>query len=366
VVDFGVAKLSAITNLTTLTETGTTMGTPVYMSLEQLSGLKDLDGRADVYSFGAIFYEAVAGQTPYTADSVPELAFKIAAADPEPVLTKRPELPAQLARVIDWAVAREREQRMPDIRTLMRELEVFADDRAFVRDPSDTDTDTSAVPRVGRTSIVPSLNAPLVDAKLQLELQALDAALAPAPRSGLVQVERKPLAEDSLVAKDLPSYYRAPRHSKWRTFALPALGLLVGSAALFAMQETPEVAETTTRAAATAAAGASALQPTAAGAIVSAANDSGVAGLPLAEAAEPVRPAADGATANAAETQRDPSASSIAALPHETMRPQAPPTGSLPAIAAPKPNAPPSAKSQQAQPDVRSQIRSRAAKLLGF
>lgn len=129
VVDFGIAKLAAHGGLT-LTDSGVTMGTPLYMSLEQLRGDRSVDERADVYAFGAMLYEAVCGRPPYCANNLPDLAFKIATTDPPQVKAVRPDVPTPLAQLIDRAIARDRDQRLPDIRSLIRQL------RAFSREPN--------------------------------------------------------------------------------------------------------------------------------------------------------------------------------------------------------------------------------------
>ena len=127
VVDFGIAKLAEIRG-STLTETGAAIGTPVYMSLEQLRGDRDIDGRTDVYAFGVMLYEAVVGRMPYDAATLPELAIKVATTDASGVRSVRPDVPAALADVIDRAIARDRTQRWPDIHTLMHQLTPFANE----------------------------------------------------------------------------------------------------------------------------------------------------------------------------------------------------------------------------------------------
>jgi serine/threonine-protein kinase len=125
VVDFGVAKFTAGQGVT-LTDTGKPLGTPLYMSLEQLRGDKDLDVRTDVYAFGVMLYEAISGQHPYVADSLPELAIKVATTNPAPIRSVRSDVPAPLARLIDSAVARDRSQRPANIHAMAAKLEAFA------------------------------------------------------------------------------------------------------------------------------------------------------------------------------------------------------------------------------------------------
>jgi len=130
VVDFGIAKVAGTLGLT-LTETGMSLGTPLYMSLEQLRGDKDVDARTDVYAFGVILYEAITGHMPYSATTLSELAIKVATTDAVPVKELRPDVPTQLARVVDWAIARKREQRLPNVRALIQELDAFAQNYSF-------------------------------------------------------------------------------------------------------------------------------------------------------------------------------------------------------------------------------------------
>jgi eukaryotic-like serine/threonine-protein kinase len=130
VVDFGIAKVAGTQGLT-LTGTGMSLGTPLYMSLEQLRGDKDVDARTDVYAFGVILYQAITGHMPYSATTLSELAIKVATTDAVAVKALRPDVPTPLARVVDWAIAREREQRLPNVRALIQELDAFAQDDSF-------------------------------------------------------------------------------------------------------------------------------------------------------------------------------------------------------------------------------------------
>jgi serine/threonine protein kinase len=118
VLDFGISKLDDGTG-TSLTRSGVAMGTPCYMSLEQLSGARDLDQRVDVYAMGVIMYEAIAGVPPHMADSVAALAIRVLTTAPTHLAELRPDLPPGLADVVMKAIARDREHRYPNMNALM-------------------------------------------------------------------------------------------------------------------------------------------------------------------------------------------------------------------------------------------------------
>ncbi len=76
VADFGIARAVSAAGGTRLTETGLAIGTPAYMSPEQASGSKDLDGRSDLYSLGCVLYEMLSGETPYTGPTAQAILAK--------------------------------------------------------------------------------------------------------------------------------------------------------------------------------------------------------------------------------------------------------------------------------------------------
>ena len=114
VADFGIARLTDDTGLGgTATKTGTTVGTPQYMSPEQVASSR-VDGRSDLYSAGIMFYELVAGQPPFTAteaDGPFTLMAKHVQAPPRPPSVFRPGLNPELEHVILKALAKRPEDR---------------------------------------------------------------------------------------------------------------------------------------------------------------------------------------------------------------------------------------------------------------
>jgi serine/threonine-protein kinase len=138
VLDFGISKVSAAEGQLNprLTRTGAVMGTPYYMSPEQIRGA-EIDQRTDVYAFGVILYEALTGRVPFNAETYSALVLEIATASPRRPRELRPQLPRGLEEVVLRAMARDAEQRYPTVDAMARALETFADDVAFRIDRAD-------------------------------------------------------------------------------------------------------------------------------------------------------------------------------------------------------------------------------------
>jgi serine/threonine protein kinase len=135
VLDFGISKVSNEGQINPrLTRTGAVVGTPYYMSPEQIRGSDNLDRRADVYSFGVILYEALTGQVPFIADTYGALVLEIATGIPKTPSELVPGLPEELSYVVLRAMARNAPDRFQDIEALINALEPFLSDTVPVRD----------------------------------------------------------------------------------------------------------------------------------------------------------------------------------------------------------------------------------------
>jgi eukaryotic-like serine/threonine-protein kinase len=134
VADFGIAKAigAARTNdgsahSATLTSVGTTVGTPAYMAPEQAAGDPDTDSRADLYSFGCMGYEMLAGHGPFLRDSVHKLVAAHISETPRPIAELRPDCPRPLASLIMRCLAKDpadRPQSAGDLITALDEVHV--------------------------------------------------------------------------------------------------------------------------------------------------------------------------------------------------------------------------------------------------
>ena len=106
VTDFGIARITDSSK----TKTGLVLGTPSFMSPEQLAG-KKVDGRSDLYSLGVMLYQMLAGVLPFRGDSMSELMFKIANEEAADIRIIRPELSENLANVVALSLSKRPETR---------------------------------------------------------------------------------------------------------------------------------------------------------------------------------------------------------------------------------------------------------------
>jgi len=106
VTDFGIARITDNSK----TATGTVLGTPSYMSPEQLAG-KKVDGRSDIFSLGVCLYELLTGEKPFTGDSVATLVTSIVNSPHRPLRQLDPGIPDVVARIVDRALQKDPEQR---------------------------------------------------------------------------------------------------------------------------------------------------------------------------------------------------------------------------------------------------------------
>ncbi len=121
VADFGLARLTREGSANDLTQIGITLGTPLYMSPEQVEG-KPLDPRSDVYSFGVTCYQMLAGTPPFTGETALGVAVQHLKSRPQPLESLRPDLPPALCRIVHRMLAKNPAERFDSARELLREL----------------------------------------------------------------------------------------------------------------------------------------------------------------------------------------------------------------------------------------------------
>jgi len=134
VLDFGISKETNDANEgdgMSLTRTESVLGSPLYMSIEQMRSSRDVDARADIYALGAILYQLLTGRVPFEAQTFPELILKVATEEPPPPTTFRPDLPQPLEQAILRCLDRDRTKRFPDVGELAAAIAPFATDEGI-------------------------------------------------------------------------------------------------------------------------------------------------------------------------------------------------------------------------------------------
>jgi eukaryotic-like serine/threonine-protein kinase len=132
VLDFGISKIAGLAGSSghQATLPQGMMGSPLYMSPEQLRSARDVDVRADIWALGVILFELLTRETPFVADTLPQLCTAILEAPPIPLARYRPALPAALAELVAGCLRKERESRIASVAEFARQLAQFAPDHA--------------------------------------------------------------------------------------------------------------------------------------------------------------------------------------------------------------------------------------------
>jgi eukaryotic-like serine/threonine-protein kinase len=208
IADFGIARMRSAE---TQTQTGVILGSPKYLSPEQVVG-KRADHRSDVFSLGVILYQCLTGNTPFNGDGVSALMYQITNHNPAPPSTLNPQVPVMLDYIVAKALAKsvdERYQSCSDLAGDLREC------RKTLEPPME-----SSNPRLSASGSNPSLSMPLAatqtvaldrpqpgkakDTVASLEAETLTAAPAePVPTRGLSRAFDSTEATQRLLAQTL-------------------------------------------------------------------------------------------------------------------------------------------------------------------
>jgi serine/threonine-protein kinase len=154
--DFGIAKTD---DSLVKTQTGFVLGSPAYISPEQLRGER-LDGRTDVYALGVSLFQMVAGTVPFKSDRMSDLANRLVADAPR-LATRKPGVSPEMDRIVARALARVRDERYAGAREMRKDLEAFLDAQRPAPDTAPVPApDLASMEETAAVPAVPALSAP--------------------------------------------------------------------------------------------------------------------------------------------------------------------------------------------------------------
>jgi tetratricopeptide (TPR) repeat protein len=136
VADFGIARAVSAAGASSLTQAGSAIGTPAYMSPEQVAGERDLDGRSDLYALACVTYEMLAGQPPFTGATVESLIHQHLVALPRPVSQVRSAVPESASDAVHRALAKSPADRFASVSEFSAALSTASPSRAQSTDAS--------------------------------------------------------------------------------------------------------------------------------------------------------------------------------------------------------------------------------------
>ncbi len=135
VLDFGISKVTSVDPSSpagSVTQTGALMGSPLYMSPEQMQSPRSVDAQTDIWAVGVILYQLLTGRVPFEGQTIAEVAVKAATQAPPPMRDFQPDVPAALEAVICKCLEKQRHQRYANVSELALALAPFAPRRSRV------------------------------------------------------------------------------------------------------------------------------------------------------------------------------------------------------------------------------------------
>lgn len=200
VLDFGTSKMApkeTVAGGMEMTQTGMAIGSPSYMSPEQMLSSRNLDARSDIWALGVIIYNLLTGTFPFKADTLLQMCAAVIQMPPRPPTDHRPDLPKGLEQVILRCLGKKPEDRFSDVAGLARALLPFA--------PAQSRLSVERIERVLgvatdlATFLAPSIRTP--PAPAQPEVERIEVPPMPTPSEIAARSSRQP--EAAILTKSL-------------------------------------------------------------------------------------------------------------------------------------------------------------------
>jgi serine/threonine-protein kinase len=126
VLDFGISKATqGVDGAMAMTKTGALLGSPLYMSPEQMRSLKTVDARTDVWALGVILFELLTGTTPFNADNFGDLLVLVMTSEPSQLHSHKPDMPAEVAALIQRCLTKDPALRVQSVAEIAGVLAPF-------------------------------------------------------------------------------------------------------------------------------------------------------------------------------------------------------------------------------------------------
>lgn len=190
-IDFGISKRLVDVRAQNLTAFGESLGSPHYMSPEQMSAPERVDERSDVWSLGVVLFELLAGETPFQAETTPVVFARVIGGEPSPLTNFRRDLPKAFLRLLERCLAKDPNRRFGSVTELAHALAPFASKEQAVTD----------APQRRAAGVAKRAGAIAACAAIATAVTVYSTGRAPLPRAGEVAQTMRALVLESVLTQ---------------------------------------------------------------------------------------------------------------------------------------------------------------------